>query len=190
MALPYTASTRSTSARAGSLPQFLKISPNNRIPAIIDHDNAMSLFESGAILIYLAEKTDTSCPRTRGRQMAGRRVADVADGRRSARCWARRIFYRYFPGKSAYAEERRYGTEARRLSGVLDRQLAEHEFVAGDYSIADMAIGPGPPASSGIRSISTRSRMSSAGIRRSPPARRSSAVSWVLDPTAEIPRPA
>ncbi len=127
-------------------PEFLKISPNNRIPAIVDHAPAgggapIPIFESGAILLYLAEKTGRFLP------------ADVA-GRTEALQW---LFWQMgglgpMLGQnlhfSAYAPERipyaidRYAKETERLYGVLDRRLADSEFVAGDYSIADMAIYP------------------------------------------------
>jgi GST-like protein len=122
-------------------PHFLKIAPNNRIPAIIDQDTGMSLFESGAILLHLAEK-------------AGRFWLQDASTKWRVVEWLMwqmggfgpmlgqaNHFLKFNRGKSSYAEER-YGKEARRLFGVLDRRLAEHEFVAGDYSIADMAIWP------------------------------------------------
>ncbi len=127
-------------------PEFLKISPNNRIPAIIDHAPAgggtpVSVFESGAILLYLAEKTGRFLP------------ADVA-GRTEALQWLfwqmgglgpmggqNLHFSAYAPEKIPYAINR-YAKETERLYGVLDRRLAESEFVAGDYSIADMAIYP------------------------------------------------
>ena len=127
-------------------PEFLKISPNNRIPAIVDHAPAgggtpVSVFESGAILLYLAEKTGRFLP------------ADVA-GRTEALQWLfwqmgglgpmggqNLHFSAYAPQKIPYAIDR-YAKETERLYGVLDRRLADSEFVAGDYSIADMASYP------------------------------------------------
>ena len=120
---------------------FLKISPNNRIPAIIDRDNGMSLFESGAILLYLAEKTGQFWPTD---AVAKWRVVEWLMwqmGGFGPMLGQANHFLKFNRGKSAYAEER-YGNEARRLFGVLDRRLAEHDYVAGDYSIADMAIWP------------------------------------------------
>ncbi len=127
-------------------PAFLAISPNNRIPAIVDHDPAegaspISIFESGAILQYLAEKTGKFLP------------VDVA-GRAEVMQW---LFWQMggvgpMFGQSlhfsAYASEKipyaieRYENETDRLYGVLDKRLADHPFVAGGYSIADMAIYP------------------------------------------------
>ncbi len=122
-------------------PAFLKISPNNRIPAIVDQDNGMALMESGAILIYLAEKTGKLMPKD-------------AEGRYRTIEWLMwqmggigpmlgqvHHFVKYNRGKAPYAEER-YSKEARRLYGVLDRRLQDREFMAGDYSIADIATWP------------------------------------------------
>ena len=127
-------------------PEFLKIAPNNRIPAIVDHapddgGEPIALFESGAILEYLADKSGQFLPReTRARfevlqwlywQMGG--VGPMAGQNHH--------FVRYAPEPIPYAIER-YVKETARLYGVLDRQLAGREYVAGDYSIADLAIYP------------------------------------------------
>ncbi len=127
-------------------PDFLKIAPNNRMPAIVDHRPAdggapLSLFESGAILVYLAEKTGQFLPTDlRGRnnvlqwlfwQMGG--LGPMAGQNHH--------FSLYAQEKIPYAIDR-YVKETNRLYGVLDRQLAHHDYVAGDYSIADMACYP------------------------------------------------
>ena len=127
-------------------PDFLRISPNNRIPAIVDHAPAdggapVSVFESGAILLYLAEKTGRFIPSDlRGRtetlqwlfwQMGG--LGPMAGQNHH--------FGLYAPEKIPYAIER-YVKETNRLYGVLNTRLADREFVAGDYSIADMAAYP------------------------------------------------
>lgn len=127
-------------------PDFLRLSPNNRMPAIIDHlpadgGAALSVFESGAILVYLAEKTGRFLPQDlRGRfdtlqwlfwQMGG--LGPMAGQNHH--------FTQYAPEKIPYAIER-YANETNRLYGVLDRRLADRPFVAGDYSIADMACYP------------------------------------------------
>jgi GSH-dependent disulfide-bond oxidoreductase len=126
-------------------PEFLKISPNNRIPAIVDQDGpkgkALALFESGAILIYLAEKT-------------GKLLAPKGNARYAALQWLMfqmagigpmlgqaHHFRAYAPEKIPYAIER-YTNEAKRLYGVLDRRLGEAEFLAGEYGIADIATFP------------------------------------------------
>lgn len=127
-------------------PHFLAIAPNNRIPAIVDNDpidnqGPLSLFESGAILWYLAEKTKQFIPAdVRGKakvsewlfwQMAG--LGPMAGQNHH--------FNIYAPEKIPYAQER-YIKETARLYGVLNKQLEKNEFVAGEYSIADMAIYP------------------------------------------------
>jgi GST-like protein len=127
-------------------PEFLAISPNNRIPAMVDHEPAgggapVSLFESGAMLLYLAEKIGRFIPSDlRGRaevlqwlfwQMAGLGPMAGQNGH----------FRLYAPEKVPYAVER-YTKETNRLYGVLDKRLADREFVAGAYSIADMASYP------------------------------------------------
>ncbi|MFT4173934.1 MAG: glutathione binding-like protein [Rhodocyclaceae bacterium] len=125
---------------------FLRIAPNNRIPAIVDHAPAdggapLSLFESGAILLYLADKTGRFiAPDLRGRnetlqwlfwQMAG--LGPMAGQNHH--------FTQYAPEKLTYAIDR-YVKETARLYAVLDRQLAGRAYIAGEYSIADMAAYP------------------------------------------------
>lgn len=139
--LPYTVHAVDINKNEQFRPEFLKIAPNNRIPAIVDTDTGLTLFESGAILMYLAKKT--------GKLWA-------ADGEAHWRAvewlmWQMagfgpmlgqvHHFVKYNKGKAPYAEER-YSNEAKRLYGVLDRRLAEVPFVAGAYSIADIAIWP------------------------------------------------
>ena len=122
-------------------PAFLKIAPNNKIPAIVDTDNGFHLMESGAILMYLADKTGMLWPQE---VPAKWRVVEWLMwqmGGPGPFLGQVHHFVKFNPGKSAYAEER-YAKEAKRLWGVLDRRLAEVEYVAGDYSIADIAIWP------------------------------------------------
>ncbi|WP_122875321.1 glutathione binding-like protein [Pseudomonas viridiflava] len=128
-------------------PDFLKISPNNRIPAIVDHDPAdggapLSLFESGAILLYLAEKTGRFIPSDlRGRQEVSQSLFWQMGGL-GPMAGQNHHFNRFAKEKIPYAIER-YVNETARLYGVLDKRLADRDFVAGsDYSIADMAIYP------------------------------------------------
>ena len=118
---------------------FLKISPNGRIPAIVDTDNDdLSIFESGAIMLYLAEK-------------AGKLIPSDVKGRAKVVEWLMfqmggigpmmgqaNIFFRYFPEKIQPAIDR-YQNESRRLFEVLDKQLSTNEWIAGEYSIADIA---------------------------------------------------
>jgi GSH-dependent disulfide-bond oxidoreductase len=122
-------------------PHFLKISPNNRIPAIIDGDNGRSLFESGAILLYLAEKTGKFWPQDPDRRWQTIEWLMWQMGGIGPMIGQVHHFVRNNKGKSPYAEER-YVKETHRLYGVLDKRLAEHEYVAGVYSIADMATWP------------------------------------------------
>ncbi|MBP0941080.1 glutathione binding-like protein [Pseudomonas alliivorans] len=128
-------------------PDFLSISPNNRIPAIVDHDPAdggapLSLFESGAILLYLAEKTGRFIPNDlRGRQEVSQWLFWQMGGL-GPMAGQNHHFNRFAKEKIPYAIER-YVNETARLYGVLNKRLADRDFVAGsDYSIADMAIYP------------------------------------------------
>jgi len=120
-------------------PAFLKINPNGRIPAIIDTDeDNLAIFESGAILIHLAEKAgrlighDTAS-RSRVLQWLMFQMGGIGPMMGQAN-----VFFRYFPEKIQPAIDR-YQGEVRRLLGVLDGQLAVHEYLAGEYSIADIA---------------------------------------------------
>ena len=139
LGLPYSLRVLELSANEQKEPWFLAINPNGRIPAIVDHDEGdFAVFESGAILIYLAEKT-------------GRLMPQDAKGRSRVLQWLMfqmggigpmmgqaNVFYRYFPEKIQPAIDR-YQGEVRRLFRVLDGHLAKHEYLAGDYSIADIA---------------------------------------------------
>jgi len=141
LGLPYTAHPIDINKGEQYQPDFLKISPNNKIPAIVDRDTGFSLMESGAILLYLAEKT-------------GRLLPQAVEQRYRVTEWLMwqmggpgpifgqvHHFVKYNKGKAPYAEER-FLKEAHRLYGVLDRRLADHEFVADAYSVADIAIWP------------------------------------------------
>ncbi len=122
-------------------PAFLKISPNNKIPAIIDRATGLSLFESGAILMYLADQTGRFFPpagEPRLRVIEWLMWQMSAIGPMLGRAHA---FLHFNPGKAPFAEEW-FAAEARRLYGVLDRQLAATGFLAGAYSIADIATFP------------------------------------------------
>ncbi|HEX2335184.1 MAG TPA: glutathione S-transferase N-terminal domain-containing protein [Hyphomicrobiaceae bacterium] len=122
-------------------PEFLKISPNNRIPAIVDREAGRSLFESGAILLYLAEKTGKFWPQDPARRWQTVEWLMWQMGGVGPMIGQVHHFVRNNKGKAPYAEER-YVKETHRLYGVLDKRLAQEEYVAGDYSIADMAIWP------------------------------------------------
>jgi GST-like protein len=127
-------------------PEFLAISPNNRMPAIVDDDppsggGPIAIFESGAILLYLAEKTGQFLPSDmRGRYEVMQWLMWQMGGLGPMAGQAHH-FRGYAPETIPYAVDR-YTKEVNRLYGVLDRLLARREFVAGDYSIADMAIWP------------------------------------------------
>ena len=144
--LPYRAIPVSLGKGEQFKPEFLAISPNNKIPAIVDHEpvgggTPISLFESGAIMLYLAEK-------------AGRLIPQDVHGRAEVLQWlfwqmaglgpmAGQIghFNVYAPEKVPYAIDR-YTRETSRLYGVLDRRLADRPFIAGEFSIADIACYP------------------------------------------------
>jgi GST-like protein len=144
--LPYAAHAVDISTGEQFSPDFLAISPNNRIPAITDPDGPdgepISLFESGAILLYLAGKTGRFLPRsTRGKYQALQwlmfQMASVGP-----MLGQTHHFRAYAPEKVEYAITR-FSNEARRLYGVMDKQLATNDYIAGkEYTIADMAVWP------------------------------------------------
>ena len=123
-------------------PEFLKISPNNKIPAIVDTDNNYPLFETGAILLYLAEKHGKFL-NTKDRDAYWRTMEWLMwqMGGFGPILGQVNHFTKYNPGKSDYAQER-YETEARRLYRVLNERLEGRDFIVDDYSIADMACWP------------------------------------------------
>ena len=126
-------------------PEFLKISPNNRIPAIMDHDGPggrpVSVFESGCILLYLAEKTGRFLPTEAHVRIEALEWLFWQVGGFGPMLGQAHHFRAYAREKMAYAIER-YTNEAGRLYRILDKRLEDREFVAGEYSIADMAIFP------------------------------------------------
>ena len=141
LGLPYTAHPIDITKDEQFAPDFLAISPNNRIPAIIDRDNNFSLMESGAILLYLAEKTGRLMPKALEPRYRVIEWLMWQMGGIGPFLGQVHHFVKYNPGKAPYAEER-YLKEAHRLYGVLERRLADREFVADEYSIADIAIWP------------------------------------------------
>jgi GST-like protein len=120
---------------------FLQISPNNRIPAIFDRQIGLALMESGAILIYLAEKTGRFLPAGGEKRIRVIEWLMWQMGGFGPMLGQAHHFVHFRPDASEYARER-YKAEALRLYGVLDRRLAAHEYVADEYSIADMALWP------------------------------------------------
>jgi GST-like protein len=139
--LPYTVRTINIGKDEQFDPAFLKISPNNRIPAIVDRETGLSLMESGAILIYLADKTGKLLPAEGPARWATIEWLMWQMGGLGPMLGQVHHFLKFNPGKAPYAEER-YAKEARRLYGVMDRRLAEHAYLAGAYSIADIASWP------------------------------------------------
>jgi GST-like protein len=145
-ALPYEVHGVDIGAGEQFAPAFLKISPNNKIPAIVDPEGPdgkpISLFESGAILLYLAGKTGQFLPKdTAGKYKVMEWLMWQVGGFGPMLGQAHH-FRIYAPERIQYAYDR-YTNEAKRLYGVLDKQLGKHEFVAGkQYTIADMAIFP------------------------------------------------
>ncbi len=144
--LPYTIKPVNISKGEQFDPKFLKVSPNNRIPAIVDHHPAgdsavISVFESGAILQYLAEKTGKFLPkdiavRTEVLEWLNWQMGGVGP------MFGQNVHFQFAaPEKIPYAIER-YENETDRLLGVLNHRLADRQYVAGHYSIADMAIYP------------------------------------------------
>ena len=142
MQLPYELHVLSFDKQEQKAPEFLAINPNGRIPAIIDRDNDnFAVFESGAILWYLAEKTGQLLPqepkqRSQVMQWLMFQMSGVGPMQGQAN-----VFYRYFPEKIPAAIDR-YQKETRRLYEVLNTRLAEVEYLAGSYSIADIATYP------------------------------------------------
>lgn len=139
LGLPYQVYAIDLLSGAQRAPDYLAINPNGRIPAIVDHEaDDFAVFESGAILIYLAEKTGQLMPAdARGRSRVLQWLMFQMGGIGPMMGQAN-VFHRYFPEKIQVVIDR-YQGESGRLFGVLDRQLADHEWLAGDYSIADIA---------------------------------------------------
>jgi GSH-dependent disulfide-bond oxidoreductase len=139
--LPYVVRPVDISKGEQFAPEFLKISPNNRIPAIVDRDSGFALMESGAIMLYLAEKTGRLLPPEREARFRVTEWLMWQMGGVGPMFGQVHHFVKYNQGKAPYAEER-FLKEAHRLYGVLDRRLEGRDFVADAYSIADIAIWP------------------------------------------------
>lgn len=139
LALPYAAHLIDILEGEQKKQWFVTINPNGRIPAIVDRDAGdFAIFESGAILIYLAEKTGRLMPTdTVGRSLVLQWLMFQMGGV-GPMMGQTNVFFRYFPEKIQPAIDR-YQNETRRLLGVLDLRLRDHEYLAGDYSIADIA---------------------------------------------------
>ena len=122
--------------------KFLSISPNNKIPAIYDHETNISMMESGSILLYLSEKTGVFLPKENSDRWKRDEWLMFQMASLGPMLGQVHHFVKFNAGKSAYAEERYYN-EALRIYGVLDKRLGESQFVAGnDYGIVDISIWP------------------------------------------------
>ena len=122
--------------------KFLNISPNNKIPAIYDHETNISMMESGSILLYLSEKTGVFFPKNDSDRWKRDEWLMFQMASLGPMLGQVHHFIKFNAGKSAYAEERYYN-EAMRIYGVLDKRLGESQFVAGkDYGIVDISIWP------------------------------------------------
>jgi GST-like protein len=143
--LPYTVFPINIGKGEQHAPEFVKISPNNKIPAIVDHQGPggepYPMFESGAILMYLAEKTGRFMPSERRPYYEVMQWLMFQMGHVGPMMGQCHHFRRFAPEQIPYAVDR-YTNETRRLYGVIDKRATESEFLAGDYSIADIATFP------------------------------------------------
>lgn len=141
IAMPYTVHAIDITNDEQFDDDFLRISPNNKIPAIVDRDTGMTLMESGAILMYLAEKSGQLMPADPTARWRAVEWLMFQMGGLGPMLGQAHHFLHFNQGISDYAEKR-YAVEAQRLSDVLDSRLEEHEYLAGEYSIADIACWP------------------------------------------------
>lgn len=145
LGLPYTVAPVHIGRGEQFAPEFEAISPNAKVPAIVDHQGPggkpIALFESGAIMIYLADKGDAFLPRATRPRMAVLQWLMFQIGGVGPMLGQAHHFRRYAKETIPYAVER-YTSEAARLYRVMDKRLGNEEFLAGDYSIADMAVYP------------------------------------------------
>ena len=139
--LPYEVHTIDITRDEQFAPEFLEISPNNKIPALVDRDKGVSLMESGAILIYLADKTNRLMPQLSETRYQVLQWLMMQMGSVGPMLGQTHHFVRFNKGKAPYAEER-YVKENARIYAVLDRRLSNHQYLAGEYSIADIATWP------------------------------------------------
>ena len=141
LALPYNVHSIDISKNDQFTPEFIAINPNSKIPAIIDQETGITVFESGAILMYLAEKSGKFLPTATAEKYEVIQWLMFQMASVGPMFGQLNHFRRYAPEQIPYAIDR-YEKETLRLYSVLDRQLADREFVCGEYSIADMAIYP------------------------------------------------
>ena len=141
MGLEYEVHSINIGADEQMTPEFIAISPNNKIPAFVDRDNGRCMMESGAILLYLAEKTGQFMPAEESARWEAMEWLMWQMGGAGPMLGQVHHFVKFNPDRSEYASDR-YLNEGKRLYGVLDKRLEGRDFVAGDYSVADMAIWP------------------------------------------------
>lgn len=139
--LPYNVHKIDITKNEQFAPEYIAINPNSKIPAIVDQDTSMTVFESGAILIYLAEKTGKLLPTEQKQRYQVLEWLMLQMGSVGPMFGQLNHFKKFAPEKIAYAIER-YEKETLRLYGVLDKQLADKKYICGDYSIADIATYP------------------------------------------------
>ena len=130
--VPYEVHTIDITKDEQFAPEFLEISPNNKIPALVDRDKGVSLMESGAILIYLADKTNKLMPQLSETRYQVLQWLMMQMGSVGPMLGQTHHFVRFNKGKAPYAEER-YAKENARIYGVLDRRLSSHQYLAGEY---------------------------------------------------------
>ncbi|WP_017652115.1 glutathione S-transferase family protein [Fortiea contorta] len=141
VALPYTVHKIDITKQEQFTPKYIAINPNSKIPAIVDQETGITVFESGAILIYLAEKTSKLLPKEPKNRFQVIEWLMFQMGGVGPMFGQLNHFKKFASEKIPYAIER-YEKETLRIYSVLDKQLADNEFIAGDYSIADIATYP------------------------------------------------
>jgi len=139
--LPYNVHKIDITKNEQFTPEYVAINPNSKIPAIIDRDTEITVFESGAILIYLAEKTGKFLPMEQKQRYQVLEWLMFQMGSVGPMFGQLNHFKKFAPEKIPYAIER-YEKETLRIYGVLDKQLADNKFICGDYSIADISTYP------------------------------------------------
>ncbi|MHC0068614.1 glutathione S-transferase N-terminal domain-containing protein [Nostoc sp. UIC 10890] len=139
--LPYNVHKIDITTQQQFTPEYIAINPNSKIPAIVDQETGIKVFESGAILIYLAEKTGKLLPTEQKSRFQVLQWLMFQMGGVGPMFGQLNHFKRFAPEKIPYAIER-YEKETLRIYGVLDKQLQSNEFICGDYSIADIATYP------------------------------------------------
>ena len=141
LGLPYTVKPINISNNEQFASDFLKISPNNKIPAIVDHETGISVMESGAILLYLADKTGRLMPQKKSAYWDAMQWMMWQMSGLGPMLGQLHQFVKFNPGKSPFGEER-FLKEGKRLYGVLDRRLEGKPYVVDELSIVDIAIWP------------------------------------------------